>query len=237
MNIEHVITGLKEYGPLGLFLAAFVSNLIPGFPAVYLTLVGAVGGLVRDPVEALLTVVSAGVGAGLGKVVVFYTSNVLASRSEHVRRKREEYSWLISRTKVGLFILVFLFAALPLPDDVLYIPLGISGFSPAWFAAGVILGKIVLTAIVLLLGHAYWSLIGSSEAGNWTVAIGGFLVGTIILSYIIFTINWKKVYFAYKDEGLKTGTIVFLYELFSVLTLKPLRERGRGRRDEGDSGL
>ncbi len=236
MNLQELLLSLKEYGPPGLFLAAFISNLIPGFPAIYLTFVGAYGALVHDPLDQIITVVLAGLGAGLGKVVVFSTSNFLAGRSERVQQRREEYSWLISETKLGVFILVLLFAALPLPDDVLYIPLGISGFSILWFAAAVIIGKILLTAFVLFLGRTYWALVAKYFGGgqeltgeNLALMFLGIIVGTLIITWIIFSMDWKRIYFAYKEQGLLTGARVFLEELFHALTLKRFKKNSEAK--------
>jgi membrane protein YqaA with SNARE-associated domain len=236
MNVESAIKDLQEYGPAGLFLAALVSNMIPGFPAVYLTFVGAYAAIVHDIKSQLLVVLAAGVGAGLGKVFVFSASSFLASRSKRVRRKRSEYEWLLQRGKLGIFLAVVLFASLPLPDDVLYIPLGISGFSLAWFTLGVITGKIILTFIVLALGNAYWSLAaklfpGEGEgAVNWPLAIAGLTIGTILFTAFIFAIDWKRVYEAYSEKGLVHGTIVLLEEVVAVLTLRPIRKRLSARK-------
>jgi uncharacterized membrane protein YdjX (TVP38/TMEM64 family) len=229
MDLEQLIQNLKDYGPPGLFLAALISNLIPGFPAIYLTLVGAYAALVHDPFSNLLVILAAGVGAGIGKIGVFYTSNFLASRSSRIRRKREEYLVFLNRGKLGIFLLVVLFASLPLPDDILYIPLGISGFSILWFAAGVIIGKIILTLIVFFLGNAYWGLIekymiGDTGAVNWTLAIGGLALGTVLITLLIFSLDWKRIYDAYTNKGFLHGTKVLLEEIIGVLTLKPLRK-------------
>ncbi len=232
MDAESLIISLEKYGPLGLFLAAFMSNLIPGFPAIYLTLVGAYGALVHDPGTHIAVILSAGVGAGLGKIVVFYTSYFLAGKSQTIRKKREEYLWVL-RTgrlgKLGIFLLVLLFASLPLPDDVLYIPLGISGFSGLWFAAGVIIGKILLTIMVFALGNAYWGLVeryfGDAENVNWGLVIGGLAAGTLLLTWILLSINWRRIYEEFSHSGFKKATIAFLDELIGVLTLRSLRKR------------
>ncbi len=228
MSLEDVIHSFREYGPLGLFLAAFISNLIPGFPALYLTLVGAYGAFTHDIRGEILVILSAGVGAGLGKVVVFFTSSFLAGRSARIRSKREEYAWLLKQGRLGIFILVILVASLPLPDDVLYIPLGISGFSLLWFSLGVIIGKILLTLLVYYLGNAYWSLLeGAMGEGAvpLPLAIAGLVIGTVLLTAIIFLMDWKRIYEEYTRRGIVKAFIVFLEELVRVLTLRSLRRK------------
>jgi uncharacterized membrane protein YdjX (TVP38/TMEM64 family) len=230
MQIEELMRELQKYGPAGIFLAALVSNLIPGFPAIYLTFVSAYAAIVHDIRSQALVVLAAGVGAGIGKIFIFYTSNFIASRSTRVRRMRSEYQWLLRSGRLGIFVAILLFASLPLPDDVLYIPLGITGFSPLWFAVGVILGKIILTLIVLVLGNAYWSLAeelfpGDTEGTvNWPLAMTGLVVGTLLFTGFIFSIDWKKVYEAYSKQGFRKGTLVLLKVALEVLTLRPLRK-------------
>jgi len=234
MDTQTLLQQLHSYGPLGLFLAAFISNAIPGFPAIYLTIVGTYAVLVHDPRQEALVIISAGVGAGLGKVAVFYASNLLAGKSRRIRRMRDEYMWVLNRGKIGVFILVFLFASLPLPDDVLYIPLGVSGFSLPWFTVGVILGKIVLTAFVYFLGNTYWNLVnkffGSPENVDWGLVITGLIAGTLILTYIIFAINWKRVYDAYTQKGIIDALKALLDEFIGAITLRPVR-RSLARRE------
>ena len=240
MDINGLIESLRSYGPLGLFLAAFISNVIPGFPAIYLTLVGTYAVLIHDPGTKALVILSAGVGAGLGKLALFYASSLVAGRSRRVQKMRSDYMWVLNRGKLGIFILVFLFASLPLPDDILYIPLGVSGFSPLWFAVGVILGKIVLTALVYFLGNTYWSLVtkyfGDPRNVDWGMVIAGLVAGTLFLTYVIFAINWKRIYDAYTSRGVLGAAKAFLDELIGVLTFRPVRRILRRTSISGPDG-
>jgi len=222
VDLVALMERLNEYGPPGLFLVAFISNLIPGFPAIYLTFIGTYAAVVDDPASSLLAVVLAGLGAGLGKVVVFLSSRVLGGMSERIRRKREETRWLIDEAGKGIFLMVFLFAALPLPDDVLYIPLGLTGYRLASFAVAVILGKIVQTGMVYLLGRAYRSafekfVAGEAPQDNLGLFIGGIFIGTVIVTLVIFTMDWQRIYRAYKDGGAVEGVKTFIIEVFRAL--------------------
>jgi membrane protein DedA with SNARE-associated domain len=220
---------LQDYGLPGIFLAAFVSNLIPGFPAVYLVFIATYSALVPSVAYNIGMIIAAGVGAALGKLVVFYASSFLATRFGRVRKRREVSQRVLRRAGKGLAITVFAFAALPLPDDVLYIPLGVAGFSTAYFFIAVVLGKIVLTAIVSGLGGFYkrvvsW-LIGDasiSTGSSLVLFIAGAIVAALLITAITLSIDWRGVAVAYQDRGFLGGTKFLLKELILVL-IKPFR--------------
>ena len=222
VDLVSLMESLNEYGPAGLFVIAFISNLIPGFPAIYLTFIGTYAAVVDDPTSSIMAVVLSGLGAGLGKVVVFLSSRALGGMSERVRRKREETRWLIDEAGRGIFFLVFLFAALPLPDDVLYIPLGLTGYRLYSFAVAVIAGKIAQTGMIYILGRAYRSafekiIAGEAPQENLSLFMGGIFVGTIVVTLIIFTMDWQMIYRAYKDRGVLNGIKYFIIEVFRAL--------------------
>ncbi len=217
-EIPGIIEALSQYGPPGLFLAAFISNLIPGFPAVYLAVVSTYVAIVDNPYANALALLAAGVGAGLGKTVVFYVSNILGRKSKAVRRKREEHKWLFGRAGKGVLVTVFIFAAFPLPDDILYIPLGVAGYRLIPFTIAVILGKIVLTMIAVFLGLLYGQLISGF---GLEIVIAGALMGAIILSYITLTMDWKAIFRVYKEQGMAHAAKRFIVEFVKSL-FKPL---------------
>ncbi|MCE4612250.1 MAG: VTT domain-containing protein [Desulfurococcales archaeon] len=243
-QLSEWIVVLQDYGLPGIFLAAFFSNLIPGFPAVYLVFIATYSALVPGLVYNVGVIVAAGVGAALGKLVVFYASSFLATRFGRVRKRREMSQKVLKRAGKGLAITVFVFAALPLPDDVLYIPLGVAGFSALYFFVAVVLGKIVLTAIVSFLGGFYKTVV-SWLIGDTAVSTGStlvlFVVGAVIAALIItaitLSIDWRGIAIAYQQEGFLGGTKTLLKELILTI-IKPFRliyRYARGapsRRDE-----
>ncbi len=225
-DLAGFIESLYYQGPLGLFLAAFISNLIPGFPAVYLALVATYAALVDNVYANIAALVLAGVGAGLGKVLVFLVSNYLGSKSRSIQRRREQAKWILGRAGKGVFLTVFLFAALPLPDDLLYIPLGIAGYRLVPFVVAVVLGKIVMTGIAVFLGKAYRGVLDKFMGGGTTpvsleVLIAGALVGSIVLSYVVLAMDWKKLYDVYRSKGVIHALLAFIVEFFYTL-FKPL---------------
>jgi len=105
--------------------------------------------------------------------------------------------------KYGAFA-VFLFALTPLPDDIIYIPVGLTGFNLAKFMIANALGKIVLSWIVAYMGRFYFDvavLFLGGEGG--VVAVVGAIIAMAIITIVLLRINWEKVIEAAKKGGVR----------------------------------
>ncbi len=225
--IVEVIRELQKYGPAGLGVLAFISNLVPGFPAVYISLIASYAVISPGALQSLAAVLSAGVGAGLGKLALFAISRVMGSRFETVRRKRETLIPLLKGRKGSMGVAVFLFAALPLPDDLLYIPLGVAGFNTLVFAVTVIAGKIVMALLVYSLGYSAKWLVDAAVTSMGEITLGKIIIlatSTITLSlivtYTIISIDWLKIYVAYNEKGALEAGKTLAREVADTLRLK-----------------
>ncbi len=193
---------VEEYGAVGLFAAAFINNFPPGLPPVYLTLVSAYA--VADPSNWYLGVLGAGLGAGLGKVAQFMAAGALASRVSRVRAMRRYASAVMGgrRAKLSIALLVFLAASLPLPDELIYIPLGAAAFSLSYFTVAVVAGKIVLVSAAYAFGSAFRVVVTSSESPLVVAALAAASLGaSALLTASLFLLDWERVYEAYASRG------------------------------------
>ena len=94
-------------------------------------------------------------------------------------------------------IAIFFFALTPLPDDILFIPLGImrynliKAFIPCFF------GKLLMTFILAYSGQISFELVKNifGEGGMLSVVITVALL--IIIIYIMFKIDWEKIFEKY----------------------------------------
>jgi len=227
--VVSLVNELRGYGPVGLFVLAFISNLVPGFPAVYLSFLASYAVISGASLESLATVLGVGVGAGLGKFALFALSKHLGSRIEAVRRRRELFELLRAR-RGGVALTVFLFAALPLPDDLLYIPLGVAGFNTALFLVSVVAGKIAMAFIVFTLGStARWAIeLSLPRLGELTLTkISALVVATLapalLLTYIVVNIDWLRVYKAYAENGEREAAKTLAKEVVAAITFKNMR--------------
>lgn len=199
--------------PFGIFLTSFIANSIPFVAIPYLLLVLMYSLAFQDLIPKLIIALSSAIGAALGKVVIYSIGgSVRLGLSDKTIRNLELFNKVAGKS---LFIAVFLFASLPLPDDVLYIPLGISKYNFIRYFIAVLAGKIAMTVTVVIYGHMFISIVGES-----TFLLPIYLALTAFLSYTIIRVDWSVILEALNDRGLKEAISEFLKQLTNIYKLK-----------------
>jgi len=177
-----------QFGYLGVFIISFIGSVSVVFPVPY-TIVIYLLGAVLDP---FFVAVSGGLGSALGEfsgyALGYYGRTVV---SEERRRKMDYMVKVFDRYGP---VAIFLFALTPLPDDLLFIPLGVmryafwKAFIPALF------GKTLMTFILAYSGQQSITIIETLFAGSG-------LLGTVITSALLILIivamikiDWEKLF-------------------------------------------
>ncbi len=226
--LKELVKLTDKYGLLGVFLISFVGNAIPYATVPYLAIIAALAaqkGLTLW--DALLWSVVGGLGAALGKVVVYLTGlGTSELLPEKVRKNFEIFSRIAQR---GIFIAIFLFAALPLPDDVLYIPLGVAKYPLLKFFIAVWLGKIVITFASIAFGNAYAALMAEYKV-SITKSTIILIIVTIILMIIIGRMDWVRIAIAFSERGTGYALVVTMDELLKALGIKWLMNKLKGKK-------
>jgi membrane protein YqaA with SNARE-associated domain len=177
-----------QFGYLGIFITSFIGASSIIIPIPYTILIFTLGSILNP----FLLGISAGIGSAagefLGYFLGYYGRTIV---SEKTQRKMNNIVRLFS--KYGGFT-IFLFALTPLPDDLLFVPLGMMryDFFKAFIPA--LLGK---TLMSLILAYAGFLSVGAirnflGEGG----ALGTTIISTILLVIIIFAmfkIDWEKI--------------------------------------------
>jgi len=208
---------INAYGVLGVFIISFLGNAIPYSTIPYLFFIILYSAHINDPLINLFITLSGGFGAALGKLVVYYIGrSARAILSEERRRNTELFASFARRS---IFVAVFLFAALPLPDDVLYVPLGLIGYSTIRYFAALILGKIVITGLAVFFGSSFSTYLRETALLPPYIYIPLLIGITLLITYIVMKINWQVVAMAGSKEGILTAIKVVIYE-----TLKALKD-------------
>ena len=106
-------------------------------------------------------------------------------------------------------ITIFLFALTPLPDDLLFIPLGIMRYSLLRAFIPALIGKVSMNFIVAYSGRHAIQIIRDifGEGSDWiAVLLGGVLgIGLLaIVMVVIFKVDWEKIFVKYVKEKKKT---------------------------------
>ena len=177
-----------QYGYFGVFIISFIGSVSVVFPIPY-TIVIYLLGAVLNPV---LVALSGGLGSALGEfsgyALGYYGRAVV---NEERRRKMDYMVRLFGRYGPAA---IFFFALTPLPDDLLFIPLGVMRY-PFWKAfVPALLGKVLMTFILAYSGQQSIAIIETLFGGSGLL---GVVVTSILLILIIVAmvkIDWEKLF-------------------------------------------
>ena len=182
-------------GYLGILLISFIGSVIVFIPVPYFpVLVTATRNRSFDPHVIAL---SSAAGAVAAKMIIFYGSyygkNILSNKTKKrilpLQRLLSRYGW------AGAFVA----SVTPIPDDLVYIPLGLAKYKPWKFATAVFAGKMILNEIIvagtILIGRPFVDLLSSEEI-NPVYLVTGALVSALVLGLLIYfslRIDWSKI--------------------------------------------
>jgi membrane protein DedA with SNARE-associated domain len=173
-----------------IFLVALGFNMIPFFGPSNLFIASTVAiSLVNPDVETLITVgflvaLAATLAKGVHYTVTFFISKHLSEKSQ---RRLDAQA---VKVKPWAFLLLYLAAATPIPDEPVVIPLGLMKYNPAKFFSAYFLGKITITLAGAFLGS--WTETYFSAWLSQEVIIVLSIVLTVIVTIIMFKVDVGK---------------------------------------------
>ncbi len=187
---------LISLGYLGIFALSFGTNLIVFIPVPYLLLI--LFAALSGQFDAALLVLSSATGAAIGKMVVFqsfYTGSRVIKDS--ARKNLTAFHTFIARYA---WIVVFLAAATPIPDDIVYVPLGLGRYNRIKFFIALLAGKTAITLMVVygafFLTNTVFGdfLLGRDQASIVELVIAGvvFAAIAIVITILISRIDWVR---------------------------------------------
>jgi membrane protein YqaA with SNARE-associated domain len=153
----------------------------------------------------LLLAVAGGIGAGIGEfsgyALGYYGRAII---SEKRQRKMDYMVKVLNHYGPGV---IFLFALTPLPDDLLFIPLGIMRYSFIKAFIPCFLGKLLMSGILAFGGQLYSDvLLTFFGEMTWEIELLTFIITTVALVLILVAllkVDWEKVLRKYVDLGAK----------------------------------
>jgi len=178
-----------QYGYLGIFIVSFAGSASVIFPIPY-TLVIFYAGSTRmfDP---LLIALSGGTGSGIGEILGYFLGYYGRAVLSDERKRKIDYIVKVFN-RYGM-VAVFIFALTPLPDDLLFIPLGIMRYSFLRFFIPCLAGKILMCLILAYGGYLSIEIIESllGEEGGYIGMIASFILLIVIL-ILMLKVDWEK---------------------------------------------
>jgi len=184
-----------EVGYLGLAIVSFFGSLIPFVPIPSFVLVATMA--VGEQFDIHILVLIAALTSTAAKQIIFYIS--YGGRkiiSEKTKKRMKPFQKLVKRYGGSA---AFVAAATPIPDDLVYIPLGLAKYNPKRFFVATLLGKIVLYYVIVLISH-YMGLsllepILQDIEDPLPVYIGIIILGLAmtITVILLLRLNWERI--------------------------------------------
>jgi len=184
-----------EVGYLGLAIVSFFGSLIPFVPIPSFVLVATMA--VGEQFDIHVLVLIAALTSTAAKQIIFYIS--YGGRkiiSEKTKKRMKPFQKLVKRYGGSA---AFVAAATPIPNDLVYIPLGLAKYNPKRFFVATLLGKIVLYYVIVLISH-YMGLsllepILQDIEDPLPVYIGIIILGLAMTVTVILLLrlNWERI--------------------------------------------
>ena len=184
-----------EVGYLGLTIVSFFGSLIPFVPIPSFVLVATMAAGEQFDIHVLVLI--AAITSTAAKQIIFYAS--YGGRkiiSEKTKKRMLPFQKLVKRYGGSA---AFVAAATPIPDDLVYIPLGLAKYNPKRFFVATLSGKFVLYYVIALISHYMGlSLLEPVLQGiddPLPVYIGIIALGAAmtIVVILLLRLNWERI--------------------------------------------
>jgi len=182
-------------GYLILALVNFFGSLIPfvPLPGFLLLATMSVGNQYDLHILALVSAISAAVA----KQIIFFVSfGGRKIMNEKTKKRMRPFERLVKRYGAAA---AFVAAATPMPDDIIFIPLGLAKYNPKRFFIATLTGKIVLSYVIVFISH----YVGLSfiepfleNVDDTTPVYVGIVIFAVIMTAIIIILlkmDWQRI--------------------------------------------
>ena len=193
----------SEVGYLGLALVSFFGSLIPFVPIPSFILLVTMS--VGDQFDIHILAIIAAVTATVAKQIIFAISyGGRKIMSEKTKQRMKPFQKLVKKYGAGA---AFFAAATPIPDDIIYVPLGLAKYNPLRFFIATLTGKLVLCYVIVIMSHylsgpiidPIFEMFGITEPEDLddpmpiiygTVAFGAAMTAVVVL---LLRMDWSRV--------------------------------------------
>ena len=195
MDFAAIFPFAPEVGYIGLNLVSFFGSLIPFVPLPSFLLLATMS--VGDQFDLHMLAIISAVTATAAKVIVFSVSyggrRIIGEKS---RKRMRPFERLVKRYGAGA---AFFAAATPMPDDLIYVPLGLAKYNPKRFFIATLTGKLVLSYVIVFVSHYMGLSLVEPFLENIkdvsTIYIGIAVFAALMTSIIILLLklDWQRI--------------------------------------------
>lgn len=195
MDLTDIFPIDPEVGYVGLVLVSFFGSLIPFVPFPAFILLATMS--TTDEFDLNIITITSAVASAAAKQIIFTLS--YGGRkiiSEQTRKRIKPFERLVKRYGAGA---AFVAAATPIPDDLIYVPLGLAKYNPLRFFISTVAGKIVLSYAIVFISRSFGLLYINpllDKVGDVsTIYIGTAIFVAMITGVVILMLrlNWERV--------------------------------------------
>ena len=195
MDLWDIFPFAPEVGYIGLSLVSFIGSLIPFVPVPSFILLATMS--VGEQFDIHILALISAFTATIAKQIIFYASyGGRRMISEKTKKRMRPFQKLVKRYGG---VAAFVAAATPIPDDMVYIPLGLAKYNPKRFFIATLSGKIVLCYIIVLISH-YTGLsilepILEDIDDPFAIYVGIIVFGAIMTAIVILLLrlDWARI--------------------------------------------
>jgi membrane protein DedA with SNARE-associated domain len=206
-DIENWLSAFAvQYGYLGIFLISLLGAMSIFVPIPYTVVIFILGG--QSSFDPLLIAVAAGIGAAIGE----FSGYLLGAGGSKIisDRYKKRIDFLTKLFKRYGSIAIFVFALTPLPDDLLFIPLGVMRYNLVRAFVPAVIGKFFSNLIIAYSGRLSLEVVSIffGLEGEGTSLLVGTIIGIVLLVIvfiIMFKLDWEKRFARYVDETERTA--------------------------------
>jgi membrane protein YqaA with SNARE-associated domain len=194
-----------QYGYLGIFLISLFGAMSIFVPIPYTVVIFILGGL--QSFDPLLIAGAAGIGSAIGEFSGYLVG--AGGRKVISDKYKKKMDFLTKLFKKYGSIAIFVFALTPLPDDLLFIPLGIMRYSLLRAFVPALLGKFFSSLIIAYSGRLSLEIVNNifGVEGEGVSLLVGTIIGIallVIVFVVMFKVDWEKRFAKYVEEPEKT---------------------------------
>ena len=196
-----------QYGYLGIFLISLLGAMSIFVPIPHTVVIFILGGL--QIFEPIWIAVAAGAGAAVGE----FSGYLIGAGGRKVisDKYKKRMDFLTKLFKKYGSVTIFAFALTPLPDDLLWIPLGVMRYSLLRAFVPALLGKFFSSLIIAYSGRLSLDIVKSlfGVEGEGISLLIGTVIGIVLLVIvfvIMFKVDWEKRFAKYLGETEKDSS-------------------------------
>lgn len=206
----------RQYGYLGIFLISLIGAVSIFFPVPYTVVIFTLGGLKVGEAwlfEPVWIAVAAGIGSAVGEFSGYLLG--LGGRKAISGKYKRKMELLVKVFNRFGPVAIFLFALTPLPDDLLFIPLGVMRYSIIRALIPALIGKFFMNLIVAYSGRFSIQILKDifGVESDWVSALVGTILAIallIIVFLLMFKVDWERrlqKYVADEDDDHENLTV------------------------------